>query len=265
MTNRVHNVPPCDGTTVPPPAAPLIELTGLRHRYPDGTEALRGVDLSVTEGRSLALLGPNGAGKSTLLLHINGILTPDEGSVRVDGIEVTPATLRRVRERVALVFQDPDDQLFMTTLYEDLAFGPLNQGRPPFDIDDLVSRALEAVGLSDEASRPGHHLSFGQRKRAALATVLVMSPRMLVLDEPTSNLDPHARREMVTLLASIGTTALIATHDMDVAWQLCADAAVLDGGRIVACGSKETILTDERLLETHGLELPWAVRMMTSK
>jgi len=265
MTTRTSDATSSDGITMPPPAVPLIKLEGLRHRYPDGTEALRGVDLCVTEGRSLALLGPNGAGKSTLLLHLNGILTPGEGSVRVDGMEVTSATVRRVRERVGLVFQDPDDQLFMTTLYEDVAFGPLNQGRSPVEVADLVSRALEAVALADEAGRPGHHLSFGQRKRAALATVLVMSPRVLVLDEPTADLDPRARREMVALLASLRTTALIATHDMDVAWQLCADAALLDGGRIVASGPRETVLTDEELLEAHGLELPWAVRMTTPR
>jgi len=238
----------------------VIELDGVTHRYPDGTEALRGIELAVAEGRSLALLGPNGAGKSTLLLHLNGILRPTTGSVRVDGAEVTPATLRAVRENVGLVFQDPDDQLFMTTLYEDVAFGPLNSGVAPDEVDRLVHEALHEVGLADAASRPGHHLSFGQRKRAALATVLVMSPRVLVLDEPTANLDPRSRRQMIALLASLGTTALVATHDMDVAWELCTDAAVIDGGVIVASGPREAILTDAALLEAHGLEVPWAVR-----
>ena len=241
-------------------AQPLVELAGVRYRYPDGTEALRGVDLTVREGRSLALLGPNGAGKSTLLLHLNGILQPHAGTVRLDGIELTAGTIREARAKVGLVFQDPDDQLFMTTLYEDVAFGPLNLGIDPGHVDELVHDALHEVGLADAASRPGHHLSFGQRKRAALATVLVMSPRMLVLDEPTANLDPHARRHMVSLLAALGTTALVATHDMDVAWELCADAAVIDGGVVVASGPREEILTDRALLEAHGLELPWAVR-----
>ena len=239
---------------------PLVELTGVTHRYPDGTEALAGVDLLVSEGRSLALLGPNGAGKSTLLLHLNGILMASAGTVRVDGTVVSSATAREVRQRVGLVFQDPDDQLFMTTLHEDVAFGPLNQGVAPADVDELVHRALHDVGLAAETSRPGHHLSFGQRKRAALATVLVMRPRVLVLDEPTANLDPRSRRQMIGLLASLETTAIVATHDMDVAWELCADAAVIDGGRIVASGPREEILTDAALLEAHGLELPWAVR-----
>jgi len=240
--------------------APLIELDGVGYRYPDGTEALRDVDLVVREGRSLALLGPNGAGKSTLLLHLNGILRAAAGAVRVDGRRVDDASVRDVRRDVGLVFQDPDDQLFMTTLYEDVAFGPLNLGLSPEEADRRVHAALHNVGLADAASRPGHHLSFGQRKRAALATVLVMEPRVLVLDEPTANLDPRSRRQMVELLRSLGTTALVATHDMDVAWELCDDAAVLDGGTIVARGSREEILTDEVLLAEHGLELPWAVR-----
>lgn len=241
-------------------AQPLLELAGVSYRYPDGTEALRDVSLAVREGRSLALLGPNGAGKSTLLLHLNGILRAVAGAVRVDGREVSDATVRDIRRDVGLVFQDPDDQLFMTTLYEDVAFGPLNLGLSAEEVDRRVHAALHNVGLADAASRPGHHLSFGQRKRAALATVLVMEPRVLVLDEPTANLDPRSRRQMVELLRSLGTTALVATHDMDVAWELCEDAAVLDGGTIVARGTREEILTDEALLAEHGLELPWAVR-----
>lgn len=243
-----------------PNARPLIELSGVSYRYPDGTEALSDIDLAVNEGRSLALLGPNGAGKSTLLLHLNGILRASEGTVRVAGREVGDATVRDVRRDVGLVFQDPDDQLFMTTLYEDVAFGPLNMGLTAAEADARVHEALHQVGLADAASRPGHHLSFGQRKRAALATVLVMNPRVLVLDEPTANLDPRSRRQMIDLLASLGTTGLIATHDMDVAWELCADAAVLDGGCVVARGTREEILTNATLLHAHGLELPWAVR-----
>jgi cobalt/nickel transport system ATP-binding protein len=245
-------------------AHPVIELESVSHRYPDGTEALRDVSLTVREGRTLALLGPNGAGKSTLLLHLNGILRPTSGTVRLDGLEVGPTTLKDVRARVGLVFQDPDDQLFMTTLYEDVAFGPLNMGLTRAETEERVHRALHEMELADSASRPAHHLSFGQRKRAALATVLVMDPRILVLDEPTANLDPRSRHQMVSLLASLGTTTLIATHDMDVAWTLCTDAVVLDSGTVVAAGTREDILTDETLLHDHGLELPWAVRAGTA-
>lgn len=239
---------------------PLIELRAVSYRYPDGTEALREVDFMVQEGRSCALLGPNGAGKSTLILHLNGILKPTSGAVLLDGAVVGDGDIAAVRRDVGLVFQDPDDQLFMTTLYEDVAFGPLNLGLSAAEVDERVHRALHLVGLPDAASRPGHHLSFGQRKRAALATVLVMEPRVLVLDEPTANLDPRSRKRLLALLGTLDTTALIATHDMDVAWQLCADAAIIDDGRIVASGPKEQILTDAELLDAHGLELPWAVR-----
>jgi len=180
--------------------------------------------------------------------------------VFIDGSEVSPATLRDIRRRVGLVFQDPDDQLFMTTLYEDVAFGPLNSGMAREEVDRRVHEALHQVGLADAASRPGHHLSFGQRKRAALATVLVTEPRVLVLDEPTANLDPRSRRHMLELLSSLGATLLVATHDMDVAWDLCRDAAIIDDGVVVASGPRDRILTDEALLEAHGLEIPWAVR-----
>lgn len=238
----------------------IVEVKDLRHSYPDGTEALRGVSFKIHHGESVAVIGANGAGKSTLLLHLNGYLPPTAGEVRIGDTPVVRTTLAEVRRTVGMVFQDPDDQLFMTTLYEDVAFGPLNGGATPGEVDRLVHTALHEVGLADAASRPGHHLSFGQRKRAALATVLVMEPRVLVLDEPTANLDPRSRRQMVALLASLGTTALVATHDMDVAWELCTDAAVIDDGTIVAAGPKERILTDAALLEAHGLEMPWAVR-----
>ena len=242
-------------------AEALVELRNVEYRYPDGTRALGGVDLTVRRGRSVALLGPNGAGKSTLLLHLNGVLRPSAGTVRIGGRDLTQDALPAIRRAVGLVFQDPDDQLFMTTLYEDVAFGPLNSGVSPAEADALVHEALHQVGLADVASRPGHHLSFGQRKRAALATVLVMKPELLVLDEPTANLDPRSRRQMLSLLAALGTTCLVATHDMDVAWELCEDAAVLDGGIVAASGTREEILTDEALLHEHGLELPWAVRV----
>ncbi len=237
-------------------APPVFELRGVRYRYPDGSLALDGMDLAVAAGESVALLGPNGAGKSTLLLHLNGILRATEGSVLVEGVEVSDETVRGIRARVGIVFQDPDDQLFMTTLYDDVAFGPLNMGLEPAEIDDRVHEALHAVGLAESASRPAQHLSFGQRKRAALATVLSMRPPVLVLDEPTSNLDPRGRREMAALLASLPATKVLATHDMDLAAALCTRAVIIDAGKSAADGPSADVMGDETLLEAHGLERP---------
>ncbi len=242
------------------PDAPALKTENLRHTYPDGTCSLDGIDLEIAEGERIALLGPNGAGKSTLILHVNGILMPQEGRMSVGGVAVAEDTLASVRQRVGLVFQDPDDQLFMTTVYDDVAFGPLNMGLPAEEVDARVHRALHAVGLAEHASKSGMHLSFGQRKRVALATVLSMEPKLLVLDEPTSNLDPRAKRQMVELLASLTTTMIVATHDMDVAWELCDRAVLLDNGRVAADGPAREVMADETLMSAHGLELPPAVR-----
>lgn len=236
------------------PAA--IDVSGVAYRYPDGTAALREIDLAVRRGESVALLGPNGAGKSTLLLHLNGILRPAEGRVAVDGLVIEDSTVRRVRALVGMVFQDPDDQLFMTTLADDVAFGPLNMGLTRAESDARVHEALHAVGLAQETSRPAQHLSFGQRKRAALATVLAMRPSVLVLDEPTSNLDPRARREMIALLTSLDATKIVATHDMDLARRLCTRAVIMDGGCVVADRPTAELMADAALLEAHGLEAP---------
>lgn len=234
----------------------VLELRDVSYEYPDKTPALSNVTLSVARGDRVALLGPNGAGKSTLILHLNGILRAASGTVTVAGMTVDDKTLRDVRARVGLVFQDPDDQLFMTTIYDDVAFGPLNMGLDRSEVDDRVHQALHSVGLADAPSRPGQHLSFGQRKRAALATILAMRPDIMVLDEPTSNLDPRGKRQMVELLSSLDSTLLIATHDMELAWRLCDRAVILDGGRVVADGPSADIMTDPDLLESHGLELP---------
>jgi cobalt/nickel transport system ATP-binding protein len=183
----------------------------------------------------------------------------------VCGVELSERTARDVRARVGLVFQDPDDQLFMTTVRDDVAFGPLNQRRPREDVDRAVRDALDAVGLSAEAGKPGHHLSFGQRKRAALATVLSMRPDVYVLDEPTANLDPRAKRRMMELLEGIEATLVVATHDMDLAWRLCARAVILDGGAVAADGPAAELMADRMLLEAHGLEQPAALRRGSPK
>lgn len=237
-----------------------IAIQGLTHAYPDGTDALRGVDLTIARGERVALLGPNGAGKSTLILHLNGVIMPQAGTIEIGNEKISPTTARSIREKVGLVFQDPDDQLFMTTVHDDVAFGPLNMGLGVEDVERRVHDALHSVGLAEVTSKSSQHLSFGQKKRIALATILVMEPEILVLDEPTSNLDPRAKREMVELLGSLDVTMLVATHDMDLAWKLCTRAVVIDGGRVVADGAHDEILTDQTLLDTHGLEMPHSAR-----
>ncbi len=237
-----------------------IRFEDVSYAYADGTQALRDVNLHLHEGERVALLGPNGAGKSTLMLQSNGILTPDGGTVFVGDTPVQKSTWKAIRGDVGLVFQDPDDQLFMTTVADDVAFGPLNMGISGEEVARRVELALKAVGLDGMGDKPGPDLSFGQKKRAALATVLSMHPRLLVLDEPTSNLDPRARRNMIALLRSLETTLLVATHDMDLVWDLCPRTVVLEGGRVIADGLTRAILSDEPFLLDHGLEPPSAVR-----
>ncbi len=235
---------------------PAVEIKGLHYAYPDGTVALRGVDLLVEEGEAVGIVGPNGAGKSTLLLHLNGILA-GRGEVRIFGLPVEKANLREIRRRVGLVFQDPDDQLFSPTVFDDVAFGPLNMGLSREEVAEAVSCALELVGLEGLEKRSAYHLSYGQKKRAAIATVLSMNPDLLVLDEPSSNLDPRARREFSELLQRTRITKILVTHDLPFVFENCERVVVMDGGRIVADGDVFSILSNEELLKKHGLELPY--------
>jgi cobalt/nickel transport system ATP-binding protein len=238
---------------------PALEVRGVRYAYPDGRVALRGVDLTVAAGERVALLGPNGAGKTTLALHLNGILGGGGGSVTVGGLDVDPrdrATLTEVRRRVGLVFQDPDDQLFLPTVAEDVAFGPANLGVRGPELADRVAAALDAVGMAEHRDRAPHHLSFGQRRRVAVATVLAMRPQILVLDEPSSNLDPASRRELATIVRDLPVTLLMVTHDLPYALELCSRAVIIDDGRIAADRSTMDILGDRALLARHRLELP---------
>jgi len=287
-----------------------LSYENVSYTYTDGTQALRGVTFSLGHGEHVALLGPNGAGKSTIMLLANGILLPQEGSVTVGDMRVSRKTLVSVRQRVGLVFQDPDDQLFMTSVFDDVAFGLLNQNinttahththdgsddpvhthththdgssepahthththgasnpkpqKPrPLSTDEIRKRVEEAlwmVGLEDVMNKAPHDLSFGQRKRAALATILVMRPDFLILDEPSSNLDPRGRRHMMELLKTMEHTILLATHDLNLVWEMCPRSIIIDKGSIVADGPTEELLCDEQLLEEHGLELPAAVR-----
>ena len=236
---------------------PVLDVRGLAYAYPDGHQALFGVDLHVHEGERVALLGPNGAGKTTLVLHLNGILTAGAGTVAVGGLPVEKSNLKEVRRRVGIVFQDPDDQLFLGTVRQDVAFGPANLGITGAALETRVLAALDRVGMADFADRPPHHLSFGQRRRVAVATVLAMEPEILVLDEPSSNLDPTSRRELADILRGLDVTVLMVTHDLPYALELCPRAVVLSDGVVVADGRTLDVLTDGALMGAHRLELPW--------
>jgi cobalt transport protein ATP-binding subunit len=232
-----------------------LEISGLSYTYPNGAKALSDVHLRVEAGESVALLGPNGAGKSTLVLHLNGILR-GEGEVRVFGMAVEQARLREIRARVGVVFQDPDDQLFLPTVERDVAFGPENLGLPADEVAARVGRALAAVGLSGQAASPAYHLSLGQKKRAAIATVLSMQPELLVLDEPSANLDPKAKRMLAEVLTGIDLTAIVVTHDLPYACELCDRAVILHEGTVKADGPLHDLLSDSALLAALDLELP---------
>jgi cobalt transport protein ATP-binding subunit len=238
---------------------PAIQVTHLSYRYHDGTEALRGVSFSVATGECVGLLGPNGSGKSTLLLHLNGILPEKlgaDGAVRILGQPVTPDNVETVRRQVGLVFQDPDDQLFCPSVAEDVAFGPRQLELTEMEVKARVEKALAQAGLAGFGHRATHHLSHGEKRRACLAGVLACEPSILVLDEPTSDLDPRGRREFKALLRQITATKLIATHDLELVVELCTRAIVLDRGTVVADGPVTELLDNEELMLAHGLERP---------
>jgi cobalt/nickel transport system ATP-binding protein len=232
-----------------------LEVEGLSFSYPDGRPALREISLRIAPGEKVALVGPNGAGKSTLLLHLNGILT-GEGTVRVCGLPVEAKNLGRVRAAVGMVFQNPDDQLFSPTVFDDVAFGPLYQGLKPDEVRERVDAALAAVRMTDYARRVSHHLSMGEKKRISIATVLSMQPEVLVLDEPTAGLDPRSRRGLVNLLRELPQTMLAATHDIRLVAEVFPRTIILDGGRAVGDGPTSQLLAQPDLLEAHGLEAP---------
>jgi len=232
-----------------------IEIENLSFAYPDGHSALHGISLHIAAGEKVALVGPNGAGKSTLILHLNGILL-GKGKVHICGLDIDEKNLSRVRASVGLVFQNPDDQLFSPTVYEDVAFGPLYQGLSMSEVDERVKTALSSVRMSDYARRVSYHLSTGEKKRIAIATVLSMQPEVLVLDEPSAGLDPRARRTLINLLRELPITMLVSTHDMKLVQELFPRTIVMDEGRVVADGLTTEILEDETFLTAHGLEKP---------
>jgi cobalt/nickel transport system ATP-binding protein len=230
-----------------------IEVEKLSYSYPDGHVALREVSLRVAPGEKVALVGPNGAGKSTLMLHLNGILQ-GQGSVRVCSLDVIDKNLGQVRAAVGLVFQNPDDQLFSPTVFDDVAFGPIYQGLQKPAVEERVQQALEAVHMREYAPRVSHHLSVGEKKRIAIATVLSMKPEILVLDEPSAGLDPRARRTLINQLRELPLTMLVSTHDLRLVHELFPRTIIMDDGRIVADGATEQLLNDAALLNAHGLE-----------
>lgn len=234
----------------------IVEVKDLHYRYADGTTALNGISFRITHGESVAIVGANGAGKSTLLMHLNGYLTPQNGQIRIGDLPLTSQTLSHIRRTVGMVFQDPDDQLFMPTVEEDVAFGPLNLGLPLEDVNERVEQALMQVEALHLRKRPSHRISGGEKRRVAIASVLAMEPDILVLDEPGTGLDPHGRRLLIGLLASFKHTKILATHDLDMAMDLCERTIVLHNGQVVADGPTHAIFRDDPLLENSHLERP---------
>jgi cobalt/nickel transport system ATP-binding protein len=238
----------------------VIEALDISFTYPGGMEALRGVSFRIGHGEAVGIIGCNGAGKSTLLLHLNGYLTPHHGEVRVGDVPLTRQTVAMARRAVGLVFQDADDQLFMATVFEDVAFGPLNLGLTDCEVGRRVLAALDRVGMTHLRDRPPHRLSAGEKRAVAIATVLAMEPGILVMDEPSSNLDPRGRRRLIELLRSFEHTRIIATHDLEMVVEICSRVIVLDGGKVVADGLTRDILNDETMMHAHGLERPHILR-----
>ncbi len=240
-------IPECDGD--------ILEIRDLHFAYPDGHTALQGIDLKICEGEKVALVGPNGAGKSTLMLHLNGILG-ENGPISIAGMPINAKNLPLIRALVGLVFQNPDDQLFSPTVFDDVAFGPLHMGLPEEEVHQRVHEALAAVGMADFGERLSHHLSVGQKKRIAIATVLAMRPQILILDEPSAGLDPRARRGLINFLRELPITMLVSSHDLHMVAELFPRMVIMDEGLIVADGVTTELLNDESLLEAHGLEKP---------
>jgi cobalt/nickel transport system ATP-binding protein len=238
----------------------IIEVIHLQHQYPDGTIAIKDVSFSITHGESVAIIGANGAGKSTLLQHLNGCLEATAGQIRIGDTPLSKGTLPDIRRTVGMVFQNPDDQLFMPTVYDDVAFGPLNLGLVGTDVEKRVAEALTQVGAEHLRTKPPYHLSGGEKKRVAIATVLAMKPDILALDEPTSGLDPFARRQIMSLLRKFHHTKIFTTHDLDMVMELCHRTIILHEGKIKADGPTGEIFQNNELLTACHLEKPFAMQ-----
>jgi cobalt/nickel transport system ATP-binding protein len=242
-----------------------LNIENLRFSYPDGTTALHGITLDLADGEALAIVGPNGAGKSTFVNHLNGFFLPQTGLVAVNGTELSKKTREQIRREVGVVFQNPDDQLFTSHLYDDVAFGPVNLGWPAAEVHQTVESVLRQLELWDLRDRPPYHLSQGQKRFAALAAVLAMRPSVLVLDEPTADLDPRHRRRLIRLFQDMKITRLVVSHDLDFVVETCGRTAILDEGKIVSTGPTRELLADKSRLEAHGLEVPHSILHMQAR
>lgn len=234
----------------------IVQAQDLHYNYPDGKQALQGVSFLITHGESVAIVGANGAGKSTLLMHLNGHIIPQRGSIRIGDFPVTKSTVHHIRRTVGMVFQDSDDQLFMPTVFDDVAFGPMNLDFPPYEVEARVKTTLETVGALHLINRPIHRLSGGEKRSVAIATVLSMTPDILIMDEPTSSLDPRSRRRLIELLKTFHHTKIIATHDLDMVLDMCERTIIMYEGSVIADGKSFELLRDDDLLEKTGLEKP---------
>ena len=234
-----------------------LKINNLSYAYPDGHKALKGIDFSINQGESIAILGPNGAGKTTLILHLNGILGELKGEIEVDGLEYSTENIGKIRKTVGVVFQDPDDQLFMPTVIEDVMFGPKNFGYSNEESETNAVEALKMVGMENFQDRAPHHLSFGQKRKVAIATVLASKPKLLVLDEPASNLDPASRRDLIDILIKLDISIILVTHDLPMALEICERSLVLNEGIIKEDSITKDILQNKQLMKENRLELPY--------
>jgi len=229
-----------------------VEIINLNYNYPDGKQALKGINFRLARNETIGIIGPNGAGKTTLLLQLNGILQ-GKGNISIMGLPLVSGNLKKIRAKIGLVFQDPDDQLFSSTVYDDVSFGPVNMELSVEEVNRRTLEALTLVGMENYSARSSHHLSFGEKKRVSIATVLSMKPEILILDEPTSNLDPRQRRNLIDLLKNIEAAKIIASHDLEMIKELCPRVVFMNGGAIVTEGETLDILSNAALLEKHGL------------
>lgn len=238
----------------------IVKFENVSYQYPDGTKAIKNISFLITHGESVGIVGANGSGKTTLLMHLNGYVLPTEGIINIGDIILNKNTRQEIRKKVGLVFQNPDDQLFMPTVYEDVAFGPINLGMDKETVKVKVKQALSLVNCYELKDKPPHHLSGGQKRSVAIATVISMDPDILAMDEPSSNLDPKSRRYLINLLKNFKHTKIIASHDLDLILDVCNRCIVLKDGTIVADGDTKSILSDKILLEANNLELPLSMQ-----